>query len=218
MHLWYHFNIRQYLIFTINSLLLTVFLSQIGINVLYIFWDLIINYSIYSLLPLFYLSLLQIPIFLFDGNKHYESPSKEMIRMIKKVCYLSVEMCYYGIFIPVFFSVKYSPFFNAFAIFIYTIFALINAAIFLFSFHYYKKSAEFHYYILSVGHWKKISKSEIQADKLSKVKLWSNLTHYDRDAIVEYKGKYYIGIEERNFIEPNNIYVNWLYVSINYIM
>jgi hypothetical protein len=30
---------------------------------------------------------------------------------------------------------------------------------------------------------------------------------------VEYKGRYYIGLEERNYAEPDNLYTHWLYVS-----
>ena len=40
---------------------------------------------------------------------------------------------------------------------------------------------------------------------------------YEKDNIVEYKGKYYIAIEDKNIIEPNNIYARLLYVLINYL-
>jgi hypothetical protein len=82
------------------------------------------------------------------------------------VSYLSLEVCYYGIFIPVFFSIKYSPFFNAFAIFVYTIFAWINGSVLLFAFNYYKKSAEFHFYAKTYGNWRRIKKNEINPEKL----------------------------------------------------
>lgn len=165
---------KEYLIFTTNKLLLFVLVFQMALNVLYIFWDLILNYSIYSLLPLFYLSLLQIPIFKIDAEKRYENAPKEMMRCFKsniiiiiiiEVSFLSLEVCYYGIFIPVFFSMKYSPFLNMFAIFIYTMFTWINCSVLLFAYHYYKKSAEFHFHTKIYGDWRKIKKSEISPEK-----------------------------------------------------
>lgn len=60
-----------------------IIVVQLGINVLYVFWDLILNYSVYSLLPLFYFSLLHVPIFRLDNEKRYENASKEMMRSIK---------------------------------------------------------------------------------------------------------------------------------------
>lgn len=35
---------------------------------------------------------------------------------------------------------------------------------------------------------------------------------YEKDQIVEYKGKYYIAVEEKNVVEPNDITASWLYV------
>jgi len=35
---------------------------------------------------------------------------------------------------------------------------------------------------------------------------------YEKDSIVEYKGKYFIGEDERNYVEPDNIYTKWLYI------
>lgn len=36
---------------------------------------------------------------------------------------------------------------------------------------------------------------------------------YEKDQIVEYKGKYYISVEEKNCVEPNDISANCLYVK-----
>ncbi len=44
-----------------------------------------------------------------------------------------------------------------------------------------------------------------------KIKSW-NFIPYEKDTIVEHDGKFYIGVEERNFVEPNDLYTNWLYV------
>ena len=80
--------------------------------------------------------------------------------------FLSLEVCYYGIFIPVFFSMKYSPFLNMYAIFIYTIFTLINSLILLFAFFYYKRSVEFYFHTKIFGKWNRIKRSEISLEKL----------------------------------------------------
>ena len=207
----YHYHIKQLLIFTINHIILLILIIAFIIDITYILYDLLINYSLYIFLSLFYYSLLQIPIFSFDSHIKYEIPPKEIIRMINIIGYYSVEYCYYAIFVPVFFSVKNNIFFNVYAIIFYIIFALINSFFFRLSFYYYKKSAEFHFYVLATGMWKKILKKDLTKEQLSKVKLWINNQHYEKDSIVEYKGKYYIGIEEKNFVEPNNIYMGWLY-------
>jgi hypothetical protein len=82
-----------------------------------------------------------------------------------EVSFFSLEVCYYGIFIPVFFSMKYSPFLNMLAIFIYTIFTWVNLAFMILAFLYYKKSGEFHFHSKIYGSWKSISKSEISSEK-----------------------------------------------------
>lgn len=207
----YHFQLKQHLINPINHIVFIIFIIQIILNTLYVFYDLIQKYSIYSLLPLFYLVLLQIPIFIFDNEKRYEKPPKEMIRTFKKIIYLSLEVCYYGIFIPVFFAVKNNHFFNAFAILIYTFFAWINLFVFLLAGNYFKKCGELHFYTISAGNWKKITKQEMTFDQFSKVKLWNGTQYYEKGAIVEYKEKYYIGLEEKNYVEPNNFYMGILY-------
>lgn len=38
---------------------------------------------------------------------------------------------------------------------------------------------------------------------------------YEKDQIVEHRGKYYIAVEEKNLSEPNDVYANWLYVFLN---
>ena len=81
--LYYHYRLREHLIFTTNRLVLSLVIFQVALNVLYIFWDLILNYSVYSLLPLFYFSLLYIPMFRLDVDKRYENASKEMMRCLK---------------------------------------------------------------------------------------------------------------------------------------
>jgi hypothetical protein len=136
------------------------------INIIYISLDLLSKYSIYSLMPLFYMMLLQLPMFKFDSGKRYENAPKEMIRMLKKVMYISLETCYYGIFIPVFYSMKFSPYLNMSAIFIYTIFTWLNLCFYLFGFHYYKKSAEFYFAAKTYGGWKRVKRSELDMDKL----------------------------------------------------
>lgn len=45
-----------------------------------------------------------------------------------------------------------------------------------------------------------------------KIKSWI-FQIYEKDSIVEYKDKYYIALEERNYVEPDNLYANWLYVT-----
>ena len=207
----YHFHIKQILIYTINHVIFSILLIAFIIDIIYILYDLIINYSLYIFLSLFYCSILQIPIFSFDDHIKYETQPKEIIRMINVIGYYSVEYCYYAIFVPVFFSVKNNIFFNVYAIIFYILFALINSFLFRLSFYYYKKSGEFHFYVLTTGIWKKVLKKDLSKEQLSEVKVWINNQHYEKDSIVEYKGKYYIGMEEKNFVEPNNIYMGWLY-------
>jgi hypothetical protein len=60
---------------------------------------------------------------------------------------------------------KYSPFLNIFAIFLYTIFTWINCANMLIAHNYYKKSAELHFHTKTYGNWKKIKKPEIPPEK-----------------------------------------------------
>lgn len=83
IQLWYHYRVREHLILSTNKVLFVVVCVQMGMNILYIFWDLMLNYSVYSLLPLFYLSLLQIPMFRLDIDKRYENAPKEMMRSFK---------------------------------------------------------------------------------------------------------------------------------------
>lgn len=203
---YFHFNIKQQLIHSTNHFLLALVLVILSVDIIYIFYDLIVNYTIYSLLPLFYFTLLQIPIFIFDNEKRYQNAHKELIRMIKKAAYFSLEICYYAIFIPIFFAMKNNRFFNSYAICIYILFSLMNSANFIFAFNYYKKSAELFYYTLSTGNWKRISKNELTQEEIAKVKTWVNSQQYEKGVIVEYKENYYIACEEKNFIEPNNIY------------
>ena len=47
-----------------------------------------------------------------------------------------------------------------------------------------------------------------------KIKSWV-YQPYEKDQIVEYKGKYFIAIEEKNLVEPNDLYASWLYVRNN---
>ncbi len=35
---------------------------------------------------------------------------------------------------------------------------------------------------------------------------------YEKDQIVEHRGKYYLAVEDKNLSEPNDVYANWLYV------
>jgi hypothetical protein len=44
-----------------------------------------------------------------------------------------------------------------------------------------------------------------------KIKSWMYQS-YEKDSYVEYKGKFYVGLEERNYVEPTNLYANWFYV------
>lgn len=81
--LYYYLNIREHLIFSRNKFLLFCIGFQLIVNVIYVFWDLLMNYSVYSLLPLFYFSLLQIPMFKLDSDKKYENATKEMTRSFK---------------------------------------------------------------------------------------------------------------------------------------
>jgi Putative transmembrane protein len=104
-------------------------------------------------------------MFKLDSAKRYENAPKEMIRFFKKVLYLSLEVCYYCIFIPVFFSMKNSPYLNFSAIFIYTIFTWVNIIALLFAYGFYKKSAELHFHAKVYGFWKKLKKDEIPVDK-----------------------------------------------------
>ncbi len=39
---------------------------------------------------------------------------------------------------------------------------------------------------------------------------------YEKDQIVEHRGKYYIAVEDKNLSEPNDVYANWLYVFIKF--
>jgi hypothetical protein len=80
--------------------------------------------------------------------------------------YLSLEVCYYGIFIPVFFSMKYSPFLNMYAILIYTLFTIINCLLILFAYSFYRRSAEFYFHSKLFGMWKRISEKDIGLEGL----------------------------------------------------
>jgi hypothetical protein len=115
-------------------------------------------------------AVVQYPLFKIDSNKRYESVSKEMLRCFKskkninlEILYLSLETCYYGIFIPVYFSLKLSPYFNIFALVIYFLFSWINCNVFMFAYLYYKRSAEFYFHTKIFGHWKLVA--NISAEK-----------------------------------------------------
>jgi hypothetical protein len=105
-------------------------------------------------------------MFLLDASKRYENAPKEMNRFFKKSIYLSLEVCYYGICIPIFFSMKNSPYLNLYAILIYSLFTCANLMALLFSYGFYKKSAEFHFHAKVYGYWKRIRKDEISVEKL----------------------------------------------------
>ena len=104
-------------------------------------------------------------MFILDSSKRYENAPKEMTRFFKKVVYLSLEVCYYGICIPIFFSMKNSPFLNVYAIIIYSIFTCGNMMALLFAYGFYKKSAEFHFHAKVYGNWRRLKKDEISNDK-----------------------------------------------------
>ena len=110
--------------------------------------------------------MLQIPMFRFDFSKRYENAPREMLRYLKKAIYISLEVCYFCILIPVFFSMKNSPYLNVLTIFIYSIFTCGNIFAFLIAYGFYKKSAEFHFHVKVYGFWRKIKKDEIPTDKL----------------------------------------------------
>lgn len=40
---------------------------------------------------------------------------------------------------------------------------------------------------------------------------------YEKDQIVEHRGKYYVAVEDKNLSEPNDVYANWLYVFFHYL-
>jgi membrane-associated HD superfamily phosphohydrolase len=84
--LWYHYRIRENLIFLQNKIIFFSLITILIIDVIYIFINLLLNYSIYTLLPLFYVSLLQIPIFRVDTER-YENAAKEMMRCVKSKIY-----------------------------------------------------------------------------------------------------------------------------------
>ena len=105
-------------------------------------------------------------MFRFDFSKRYENAPREMIKYFKKVIYISLEVCYYCILIPVFFSMKNSPYLNVLSIFIYTIFTYGNIFAVLIAYGFFKKSAEFHFHTKVYGFWNRIKKDEIPIDKL----------------------------------------------------
>ena len=210
--IFYHFHIQQLYYFSLNKAIILIITILFFLNVIYIFCCLVSIYSIYNMLPLFaLLIIIELPLFIFDNKKKYENPPKEMFRIMKKVIYLSIEFCYYTIYIPVLFSIKKNFFFNANAIFIYTILTWIDSFLFLFSFNYFKISTEFHFYILSTGDWKNIKKSEIGNENINKIKIWRENQLYEKGNIIEYKDKYYIALEDKNIVEPNNLYMMWMY-------
>lgn len=171
IQIFYCFQIRESLINTVNYIIFICFNALLVINSLLFLWKLLNSYNLYSFLSLFYMFFLQIPIFWFDRDKRYEHPVKELTRGIKSIiiCYLfsieiiyiSVEICYYAIFIPVLFSMKFSTYLNLSSIFIYTIFTWINIFFILFAYNYYKRSAELHFQTKFLGYWKKIKKNQI---------------------------------------------------------
>ena len=48
-------------------------------------------------------------------------------------------------------------------------------------------------------------------EQFATIKVWASLQHYEKNYVVEYKGKYYVGLEEKNYVEPNNFYMGILY-------
>ncbi len=110
--------------------------------------------------------MLQFPLFRFDFSKRYENAPWEMVRYFKKYLYISLEVCYFCILIPVFFSMKNSPYLNVFSIFIYSIFTFANIFSILLAYGFFKKSAEFHFHTKVYGFWKRIKKDEINIDKI----------------------------------------------------
>jgi len=45
-----------------------------------------------------------------------------------------------------------------------------------------------------------------------KIKSWISQI-YEKDSIVEYKDYYYIALEERNYVEPDDLFANFIYVK-----
>lgn len=170
LQLFYYCRMRESIINTVNYVILWCFIGLVMLNSLMFLWSLLNSYNLYSFLSLFYMFFLQIPIFWLEKDKRYKNPIKEMTRGFKsiiniitriEIIYLSVEICYYAIFIPVLFSMKFSTYLNLSSIFIYTIFTWINVFFILFAYHYYKKSAEMHFQTKFLGSWKKIKKTQI---------------------------------------------------------
>ena len=88
-----------------------------------------------------------------------------MNRFFKKTIYLSLEVCYYSICIPIFFSIRNSPYLNVYAIVIYSLFTCANLMVILFAYGFYKKSAELHFHAKVYGFWKRLNNEDISIDK-----------------------------------------------------
>lgn len=77
-----------------------------------------------------------------------------------EILFLSAELVYYNICIPMIFSQKNNVFINTKALITYSVIIFLHAVLILFSYTYYKNSADFHIYCKMMGCWKKINPPE----------------------------------------------------------
>jgi hypothetical protein len=77
----------------------------------------------------------------------------------------------------------------------------------LFSFMYYKNSADFYIHTKMMGYWKKVKLEKKQQEGILE---WKDGI-YDRNSIVLYKKTYYQAIEEKNAGEPNDFIGGMMY-------
>lgn len=73
-----------------------------------------------------------------------------------EIIYLSAELVYYSICIPMLFSQKNNVYINSKTLIVYSIIIFIHALLLQFSFFYKKNCANFHVYCKLMGKWRKI--------------------------------------------------------------
>lgn len=113
---------------------------------------------------------------------------------------------------PMLFSQKNNVYINTKVIITYSVIVFLHAVLILFSYNYYKNSADYNIYSKMMGYWKRINPTQEETKKST---TWSSVGVYDKNSIVSYKGKYYIAIEDKNAGEPNDVIGNILYVRSN---
>mmetsp|Transcript_6069 Transcript_6069/g.6295 ORF Transcript_6069/g.6295 Transcript_6069/m.6295 type:complete len:359 (+) Transcript_6069:7-1083(+) len=206
---WFHYRLSEKLVHQSYLYLFYIAVFLLVGDVIYLLVCLFLSNSFFHLMTLFMVAILQIPLLRIFPNKEkrYEGAPQELLFNGKKILFLSAELVYYNICIPMIFSQKNNVFINTKALITYSIIIFLHAVLILFSYSYYKNSADFHIYCKMMGCWKKINPPESVKLKASN---WS-LGVYEKSVVVKYKNSFYQGMEEKNVGEPVDYNMVMLY-------